>query len=262
MFLDNNDAKSLNFTSQKFARHLQSMFHLYAKSMRIIMTSPKLLAGIILPIMGVAFVGLVATILIFALALKPQAEAFIKIFPVSSGFEALAWIIGVILCLMESVIAIFLVQLLGLQKSSERVFHYVYKQEHQGEAVINHETYLQSLAPVTSWRFLKPSLIFILTMPINAIPILGQVIFIFLNGYFQGPAMHGPYFKLRGWSSEDTDKHIAHYRSRYWSFGVFMTMMELIPILNLLNNFIGAGAAALMAVEMETEIAAHPPNTE
>ena len=230
------------------------MFHLYTKSAKILAQSPKLWAMIIIPILAVAFIGLLSAILIFALALKPQADVFIGLFPTSSGFTALAWILAVVLCLLESAVAVFIIQYFGLQRSSEKVFQFVYKQARPSSPhQIMNESYLEALAPITSWRLLKPTALFILSMPINAIPVVGQLIFVLLNGYFQGPAMHTSYFKMRGWSNEDIDKFIAHHRSEYWTFGIFMTSMELVPIVNLLNNFIGAGAAALLAIEMENK---------
>lgn len=226
------------------------MMQYFLKSFKIIATSPRLWIGILLPILFVASLGLVSLILIFVFGLRPQAEAFINLFPKSSGYDALSWIIAVILCLMESSVAVFLIQAVGLQKSSEKVFNFVYRQEHGHEHILD-DTILSSLAPVTSWRLLKPTLIFISSMPINAIPIVGQVIFVSLNGYFQGPAMHNQYFKMRNWSGQDIDKFVSHHQSHYWLFGVIMTTLELIPILNVLNNYVGAGAAALLAIDLE-----------
>ena len=56
---------------------------------------------------------------------------------------------------------------------------------------------------------------YLLTLPLNAIPALGTVAFLFINGHRAGPGWHARYFQLKGFDSAHRKGFVAAHRPEY-----------------------------------------------
>lgn len=65
-------------------------------------------------------------------------------------------------------------------------------------------------------KFTPKALIrYVMYLPLNFIPVVGTVIFVILQGKRAGPAAHTRYYQLKGWDSNQRQKHIEEYRAAY-----------------------------------------------
>lgn len=56
---------------------------------------------------------------------------------------------------------------------------------------------------------------YLLTLPLNAIPVLGTVVFLFINGHRAGPGWHARYFQLKGFDSAQRKAFVAAHHPEY-----------------------------------------------
>jgi uncharacterized protein involved in cysteine biosynthesis len=123
---------------------------------------------------------------------------------------------------------------------------------------LNSEDILDPLPiAVPTYANIKSLAVFITSLPINAIPVAGQILFFVINGYVQGPAIHARYFKMKKWSDEAIERFVDHHRKEYWQFGIIKTILEIVPIANIVGLYVSSVAAALMAADFENRIAAN-----
>lgn len=112
---------------------------------------------------------------------------------------------------------------------------------------------------------------YLMFLPLNAIPVVGTVIFVVLQGRKAGPTAHDRYFQLKGWNNEQRQKHIEQFSGAYtryvksasssltvtWglsrrrSFGVVAVLLELIPVASIFFAFTNTVGAALWAADLE-----------
>ncbi|KAJ3396279.1 hypothetical protein HDU92_003536 [Lobulomyces angularis] len=174
-------------------------------------------------------------------------------FPLSETSIALSWLIAIIITLIESAFGIFILSILLLQKRSDRVFDIVLR-KNCPQLYINNENSFGQDNLILGKEFknsFTEIFCFLLTLPINLIPVIGQGLFIIANGYIQGPRVHTRYFVKKKWSQEEIAKHLSKYRSDYTRFGCAKVLFESVPILNMISEYIFASAAAMWASELE-----------
>jgi hypothetical protein len=99
----------------------------------------------------------------------------------------------------------------------------------------------------------KAILRYLLYMPLNAIPVVGTVIFLFLQGRKAGPAAHARYFQLKGFNPKQRDEFVDRRQAAYTSFGVPAVVLELIPFVGIFFAFTNTCGAALWAANLENE---------
>lgn len=58
---------------------------------------------------------------------------------------------------------------------------------------------------------------YLLYLPLNAIPVVGTIMFVILQGKRNGPAAHTRYFQLKEWSASQREAHIEQNRGGYTS---------------------------------------------
>lgn len=94
---------------------------------------------------------------------------------------------------------------------------------------------------------------YVFLLPVNLIPWVGSVIFLFLTGYRAGPLMSWRYFQLRGLRRKERKKFIKQRRWQYAWFGTIAMLLQLVPILNMLFLLTNAAGSALLATRIETQ---------
>lgn len=55
----------------------------------------------------------------------------------------------------------------------------------------------------------------LLYLPLNLIPVVGTVLYIFMQGKKAGPGFHARYFQLKGWTSVEQEEWVANNRGSY-----------------------------------------------
>jgi hypothetical protein len=109
-------------------------------------------------------------------------------------------------------------------------------------AVVNHHVFLAptnlmilSAQGDDSWSilFLKPA-VFLMTLPLNIIPVFGPICFVSIQALFRGGMAHRRYFQLYKWSPAQRQRRIENYFWQYQTFGMVATALEMIPFVGYL----------------------------
>ncbi|CED84431.1 hypothetical protein [Phaffia rhodozyma] len=102
----------------------------------------------------------------------------------------------------------------------------------------------------------KPAAIikYLISIPLNAIPVVGTFVFFALNGVQQGPAQMSRYHQLKQFTPEQKKKFVHEHRGAYTALGVTSLLLTLVPVIGPVvfaySNQVGA---ALLAVDLETK---------
>ncbi|KAI7905413.1 uncharacterized protein BX663DRAFT_483932 [Cokeromyces recurvatus] len=102
-----------------------------------------------------------------------------------------------------------------------------------------------------SWSiFFLRSALFVLTLPLNVVPILGPLSFISIQALFRGGMAHRRYFQLYNWTPEQRQHRIETYFWQYQRFGLVATVMEMIPIAGYVFMYTNQIGAAMWAMDL------------
>lgn len=77
--------------------------------------------------------------------------------------------------------------------------------------------------------FFLRSALFVLTLPLNVVPVVGPLCFISIQALFRGGAAHKRYFQLYKWTPEQRQRRIETYFWQYQRFGLVATALEMLP---------------------------------
>jgi len=103
-------------------------------------------------------------------------------------------------------------------------------------------------------RFTLSSIVrYFMYLPLNMIPIVGTMLFIFLQAKRFGPQAHARYFQLKGMNNNQKEKWIERRRAAYTSFGMPAILFEMVPFVGIFFAFTNTTGAALWAAELEKE---------
>lgn len=97
-----------------------------------------------------------------------------------------------------------------------------------------------------------PILHFLITLPLNFVPVVGNALFCFLNSFPTAISLHHYYYtEMKGLSSEEFSAVVHAKKPQYQSFGFVASAFSLIPGLDILLVLTNAVGAALWAADME-----------
>lgn len=101
-------------------------------------------------------------------------------------------------------------------------------------------------------RFTPQAIIrYFMYLPLNFIPVVGTVMFVFLQGKKLGPTVHTRYFQLKGMKKSQRDEFVERRQAAYTSFGVPAVLLEMIPFFGIFFAFTNTVGAALWAADIE-----------
>ncbi|RFU73269.1 hypothetical protein TARUN_8980 [Trichoderma arundinaceum] len=127
----------------------------------------------------------------------------------------------------------------------------------QGREVRPGNDPMKKLGKVFKKRFEKMSLTsmvrYVMYLPLNFIPVVGTLTFIFLHGKHRGKVVHSRYFQLKNWSESQRTQWINTHSGAYASFGVVATLLEMIPIVSVFFSYTNTVGAALWAADIESQ---------
>ncbi|CAZ82075.1 unnamed protein product [Tuber melanosporum] len=92
---------------------------------------------------------------------------------------------------------------------------------------------------------------YLIWLPVNFIPIVGTVVFIFVQGRKLGPTYHARYFQLKSYSNQQKNAFVERNMPAYIGFGTASMLLQLTPIVSILFSYTNTVGAALWAVDIE-----------
>ncbi|KAG6000359.1 hypothetical protein E4U21_005551 [Claviceps maximensis] len=92
---------------------------------------------------------------------------------------------------------------------------------------------------------------YVMYLPLNFVPVVGTVAFLYLQARNRGQMVHGRYFQLKEWSSSQQREWLSKHTGAYTAFGMVATLLEMIPIANIFFTYTNTVGAALWAADIE-----------
>ncbi|GJJ73381.1 CysZ protein [Entomortierella parvispora] len=216
---------------------------------------PQLLTSLICPILLTLVWGLAAFIFGFAFLLKLQAHALI----VAKCPAAVAWIVAIIFVLLEIAVMVILFYLIVLPIYQDALFDRVLKLRGLRHVLKKNEgnDMRKCLRGVNGGLVVVffQIVVMLLTFPVNVVPVLGQIVYVFLNGWIFTFAVRFHYdVEIRYISVLQSREEAWARRQEYTSFGSVAFALEMIPLANLFFMWTNiVGAALWVADEIEKE---------
>ncbi|KAF9576601.1 hypothetical protein EC968_006948 [Mortierella alpina] len=214
---------------------------------------PQLITSLLCPIL-ITFLWAIAVVIFgFAYLLQLQAHALIK----ANCPAGVAWFVGVLFVLLEIAVMIVLFYLIILPIYQDGLFDRVLRlrglrdvlERRQGNDVV------KCMRGVNGGLFIlfAQIAVLILTLPLNLIPILGQILYATINGWILTFGIRFHYdAEIRNLSVAQSRHEAWKRRSEYSGFGAVAVALEMIPIANLLFMWTNiVGCALWVADEIE-----------
>ncbi|KAI1319684.1 hypothetical protein EDD11_003378 [Mortierella claussenii] len=216
---------------------------------------PSLFKHLICPIFLTILWGLAVFIFGFAYLLKLQAHALIN----ANCPAAVAWIVCIIFVLLEVAVLSILFYLIILPIYQDSLFDKVLKLRGLKHVLKQNEgnDMVKCMRGVSGglWILFFQILVLIITLPINIIPVLGQMVFVAINGWILTFGLRFHYdAEIRNISVLQSRREAWQRRKEYTAFGSVAVGLEMVPIANLLlvwTNIVGC--ALWVADEIEKE---------
>ncbi|KAF9168272.1 hypothetical protein DFQ27_008597 [Actinomortierella ambigua] len=95
--------------------------------------------------------------------------------------------------------------------------------------------------------------LWMMTLPLNFVPVLGPLTFCYINGSARGPYVHKRYFDMKEMTLQEREEWLAKHKSEYTTFGVMAQGLELLPFVGFIFGFTNTIGAALWAADMERQ---------
>jgi len=93
--------------------------------------------------------------------------------------------------------------------------------------------------------------LWLVTLPLNFIPVVGSLVFCYINGKAIVPDIHSRYFDMKRMTADERKDWIRMRQPDYTVFAFVSQALELIPFLGILFGFTNTIGAALWAVDLE-----------
>ncbi|KAL3477750.1 hypothetical protein BJX99DRAFT_225671 [Aspergillus californicus] len=91
----------------------------------------------------------------------------------------------------------------------------------------------------------------LMLLPLNFVPVVGTVLYVYVSGKRVGPGMHERYFQLRGFDEGERREWVGKRRGGYIGLGMTSVLLEMVPFASMVFEFSNAVGAALWAGDME-----------
>lgn len=154
--------------------------------------------------------------------------AFFTYVPQAALLSLFTGFLGPILALFligaESIFLLtFLARPLFLEPALQQVFDVTLVEHGQRQLVAQGKTKFGADATSKGSALLRPLqalsrdgiVRYLLTLPLNMLPVLGTAVFLFVNGYRAGPSWHARYFQLKGWDAPQRKGFVRAHRPEY-----------------------------------------------
>ncbi|KAF9354597.1 hypothetical protein BGX34_010915 [Mortierella sp. NVP85] len=216
---------------------------------------PSLLRNLICPIFITIIWGIAALVFGFAYLLKLQAHALIA----AKCPAVVAWIVCVIFVLLEVAVLSIVFYLIIVPIYQDALFDRVLKLRGLKHVLKQNEgnDLVKCMRGVSGglWILFFQILVLIITLPLNVIPIVGQMAFATINGWVLTFGLRFHYdAEIRNISVLQSRREAWKRKRDYTGFGATAVALEMIPIANFFfvwTNIVGC--ALWVADEIEQE---------
>ncbi|KAE8876410.1 hypothetical protein PF005_g12531 [Phytophthora fragariae] len=168
-----------------------------------------------------------------------------------------AWLIAAIFVIIEVFIVTAVYGLVCLEWFKDKIFAHVLSERGYHELVENEDRHSPFLRVLTSCCRVSVMLrlgLLVITLPLNMIPVLGNVTYAWLNGTLMAWEAHLYYFEMKAFDFDQQKEIIAARKLQYSSFGMAAMLLEMIPIAGAIFMFTNAAGAALFAASIEKDL--------
>ncbi|KAE8876411.1 hypothetical protein PF005_g12532 [Phytophthora fragariae] len=197
-----------------------------AQGLAYFLAHPELWRMTICPVLLTVVVGMTTVIVLLAAAMPPQEQALYD----AGVPEGLAWVLAIMLCLVESFVIVMIYSLICLACYQDKVFEFVMRKQGHEELVDNKRRHASCIRICTSccrivaWEY------------------------------------HFFYFELKNLTFEQQQALINDRGLQYTLFGMQALLLEMVPGIGAVFMFANTVGAALFASSIEREEAAKHPN--
>ncbi|KAF9915101.1 hypothetical protein BX616_006880 [Lobosporangium transversale] len=95
--------------------------------------------------------------------------------------------------------------------------------------------------------------LWLVTLPLNFIPVAGPIAFCYINGKARSHYVHRRYFDMKEMTAQEREEWIKTRKSQYTTFGIIAQGLELLPFIGILFGFTNTIGAALWAADLERQ---------
>ncbi|KAG6962339.1 hypothetical protein JG688_00008648 [Phytophthora aleatoria] len=205
------------------------------------------------PVLLTMAVALGAAFTLFTFTLHRQEEELYD-----AGLSTFfAWLIAVIFVIIEVFIVTAIYGLVTLEWFKDKIFAHVMIERGYRELVENEERHSPFLRVLTSCCRVSILLrlgLLVITLPLNMIPVVGNLTYAWLNGTLMAWEAHLYYFEMKAFDFDQQKEIIAERKLQYSAFGMQAMLLEMIPIAGAIFMFTNAAGAALFAASIEKEL--------
>ncbi|TFK25028.1 hypothetical protein FA15DRAFT_668903 [Coprinopsis marcescibilis] len=92
---------------------------------------------------------------------------------------------------------------------------------------------------------------YLISLPLNSIPIIGTVSFLIYNGSKLGPSFHSRYFQLKKYNKSQVSEFVQKRKGAYTAFGISSLVLNLVPVAGFAFSLTSTVGAALWASRLE-----------
>ncbi|KAF7338583.1 hypothetical protein MVEN_02084600 [Mycena venus] len=209
----------------------------------------------ILPVIfKLSLTALAITAALFTFTYLPQV-AFCALFSGPFAFATAA-----LLVLGEAyAVIMFVSKVFFLARAQDQLFNAVFRQqginlvyvEQKGKSRSFVQTVLKGVSKPLQ-RFSREGLLrYVVSLPLNLVPVVGTVLFLLYNGAKAGPTFHARYFQAKGMTPAARQAFVDKRKGAYTAFGAATLGLNLVPIFGPVFMLTSTVGAALWASELE-----------
>ncbi|KAG0198340.1 hypothetical protein BGX28_008235 [Mortierella sp. GBA30] len=155
--------------------------------------------------------------------------------------------------LFQSVLTKDNVQVGPLAKVTENGLIKVSSTEKESSRLLGSQHKALEKASASTSHFGQRMGLWLLTLPLNFVPVAGPIAFCYINGKARSPYVHRRYFDMKEMTQQERDDWITARKSQYTTFSVIAQGLELIPFVGILFGFTNTIGAALWAADLERQ---------
>ncbi|KAF7304636.1 hypothetical protein MKEN_01177500 [Mycena kentingensis (nom. inval.)] len=156
-------------------------------------------------------------------------------------------------------VVIFFCKTFYLSRAQEQLFNAVFRQQGIPLVYVDQRNrsrgFLQEAVKMLSKpfsRFSRDGLLrYIVSLPLNFIPVIGTILFLLYNGAKSGPTYHARYFQALGMTPAARQAFVERRKGAYTAFGAATLALALLPVIGPLSILTSTVGAALWACDLE-----------
>ncbi|KAF0684876.1 Aste57867_23120 [Aphanomyces stellatus] len=215
--------------------------------------NPCLWTFTLVPMIMTVVVGLCSVVGLFTVGLYPQ----MRLFEYAGLPPGWAWLMAILMVLVEIFLVTLFYSLLCTPCFLAKVFDKVL--EMRGHRDVLDDAPKRGDIGRQCCACCRVSVVFriavmIVLVPLNCIPIIGTIAYVWLSGSIRGWEAHQYYFDMKGYDYSEQRAIFEKHHIKYTSMGIHAMYLELVPLLGFVFIFTNTIGAALFAADLEDEL--------